>query len=104
MYGKRNPTAGRREVVVIDRAVEVAVFREALLGLRGDVERNRFDLFAGQVELPNAEVVLKDDRLAVGGDRRPAHVAILEPRDLLRLTTGFGDPPDVRKSLPLAIA
>src|SRR5262249_32117793 len=56
------------------------------------------------VELPDAEVVLEDDGLAVAADAGEADVAAVEMSDLLRVSAFFGDAPDVCKALALAVA
>ena len=71
-----DPLAVGGDVVVVDRRVEVAELDQALLGLGGDVEVERGDGLGREVELADAEVALEDDRLAVGGDRREADVAV----------------------------
>src|SRR5205085_10731773 len=58
-----------REVVVVNLGVEVADFREALLGLGVDVEAKERDALRRNVQLRDAEVVLEDDYLPVGAYR-----------------------------------
>ena len=80
-----DPLAVGGQVVVVDRRVEVAELGQGLLRLGDDLERDRLDLAAGDVELPDAEIVLEDDRLAVAAHAREADVAAREVGDLLGL-------------------
>ena len=50
---------------------------------------------AGHIELPDAEVVFVDDRLAVGRHRRPEQAAVAMFRDLHGLPALRGNPVDV---------
>src|SRR6185437_4008336 len=69
-----------------------------------DVELDLSRALRGDVEFPDAEVVLKHDHFAVGTDRGPTHVAALERRHTIGFAAVFGDAPDVCESVAVAIA
>ena len=65
-----DPFAVGAEVIIVDGRVELLELREGLLRFGGDIERDRLDLPAGEVELPDPEFVLEDDRFAVAARDR----------------------------------
>src|SRR4029077_9222955 len=78
---KRYAAAGRRDVVIVGLRVEIADLGEVLLSLGGDVAVDWRGLSAGDVELPDAEVVLEDDHFSVRADCGEAHITGLERSD-----------------------
>ena len=80
------------QVVIIDGRIEVAKLGQSLLGLGDDLERQRLHLPAGDIELPDAEVVLENDGLTVTAHPREADVAGREVGDLLGLRAVTGAP------------
>ena len=59
---------------------------------------------AGEVELPDAEVVLEDDGLAVAADSGEADIAAGESRHLLGVAAGLAHAPDIGLALAFAVA
>ncbi len=48
--------------------------------------------------------MLKNDCATIGADCGPTHVTGFETRDLIGLAAVFGDAPDVREAIAVAIA
>ncbi|MCI0347210.1 MAG: hypothetical protein L0221_17500, partial [Chloroflexi bacterium] len=101
---KGDAASGGLERVVIDLGGERADLARVVLRFRRDVELDRRGGTAGYVELPDAEVVLEQDDLAVGADRRPSDVTGLEGRHLLGGAPLLRHAPDVCQAASLAIA
>ncbi len=75
-------SSGRRDVERIDLVRHGFHLGFVVLVVGRDVQLDLVRLAAGNVELPDPEVVFVDDDLAVGGHRRPEHVAVGVLRDL----------------------
>src|SRR5262249_53041627 len=101
---KRDASARRREVVIVQLRIEIARLDQVLLRLGGDVELDGRSLAAGHVQFPYSEVVLKDDHFAVGAHRRPAHVAGLKRSHPFGFAAFFAHAPDVGQAVAFAVA
>ena len=89
------PLVRRRDVEAFDFVVDGHELGLVVLQIALDVDADLDAFAAGGIELPDAEVVLVDDNLAVGGDAGEEEVAIAVMRDLDRLAALIGDLPDV---------
>src|SRR5439155_2011043 len=91
--------AGRRDVECVDFVRYLFERHLVVFFVGGNLQLDLAGPAAGHVELPDPEVLLVDDHLAVARHRRPEQIAVGVARHLHRLAAGRRNPVDVVDAL-----